>query len=269
MTESMDFQEDTLPVVVADDADAFLVRLDGYDGPIDVLLDLARDQKVDLTQISILELARQFLAFIDQARELKLDLAAEYLVMAAWLAYLKSRLLIPRPKESSDEPSAQAMAEALAYQLRRLEAMRTAAAALQGLAQKGRDFYARGEIEPTGAQKKTVFTADLYDMLKAYGDIRARPARGKKNGLPAFHLMSMEEALDRMTRMLGKLPRTGPHTAWTTLISFLPQDADSLYQRSSLASILTATLEMAKQGSVEIRQDGLFRPVYLRGVQSE
>ena len=253
-----------------DRADALLLKLDGYDGPIDVLLDLARDQKLDLTQISILQLARQFLAFIDRAAALKLELAAEYLVMAAWLAYLKSRLLIPRPKEQDDEPDAEDMAAALAYQLRRLESMQVAARALVTRPQMGTDFFVRGFIEPQARETKIIFTADLYTLLKAYGDIRARALRGKSYELPAFHLMPMDEALQRVARMLGKLPSHGPYTAWTTLLSLIPQEKmDPLYHRSSVASVLTAALEMAKQGMAEIRQDGTFKPIYLRGRQGE
>ena len=245
--------------------DSLLLNLDGYEGPIDVLLDLARDQKVDLTKISILQLARQFLAFIERARDLRLDLAAEYLVMAAWLAYLKSRLLLPRAKENTDEPSAEAMADALAYQLRRLEAMQNAADALMRGSRRGQDFFARGFVPETEAKTETVWTADLYDVIKAYGDIRIRQNKTKGYELPTFSLMSMDDALTRLTKMLGRLPRNGPFTAWTTLQSFMPDTKDVLYSRSSLASILTASLEMAKQGQIELRQDGLFRPVYLRG----
>lgn len=268
--QAADFAEDPpkRPEAPVHDSDALLLNLDGYDGPIDVLLDLARDQKVDLTKISILQLARQFLAFIERAKELRLDLAAEYLVMAAWLAYLKSRLLLPKTNENPDEPSADDMARALAFQLQRLEAMQKAAKDLMACPQRDTDFFARGYIEPNDARVETVWSADLYDLLKAYGDIRARSQRGKKYELPTFNVMSMEDALARMTKMLGKLPKNGPHTAWTTLFSFMPEEArDPLYRRSSLASMLTASLELAKQGRVEIRQDGTFRPVYLRGAE--
>ena len=249
----------------AHDADALLLNLDGYEGPIDVLLQLARDQKVDLANISILQLARQFLAFVDRAKELRLDLAAEYLVMAAWLAYLKSRLLLPKVKEEGDEPSADAMAEALAYQLRRLEAMQNAAQALYALPQRDQQFFARGYIDKDEVKTEIVWNADLYDLLRAYGDIRARKDKGKEYELPQFHLMSMEIALERLGRMLGRLPKQGRNTVWTTLQSFLPETADPLYSRSALSSVLTASLEMVKQGTLEIRQDGLFRPIYLRG----
>ncbi len=260
-------------------ADALLLNLDGYAGPIDVLLELARDQKVDLTRISILQLARQFLSFIERAKELRLDIAAEYLVMAAWLAYLKSRLLLPRTQDNSDEPSADDMARALAFQLQRLEAMQKAAKELLARPQRDTDFFARGHVEPDDTRVETVWSASLYDLLKAYGDIRARAARGKDYELPIFHVMSMDDAMERMEKMLGKLPRHGPHTAWTLLTSFVPVDEkgpvpavrqdETLYRRSSLASLLTASLELAKQGRVEMRQDGLFRPVYLRGTETK
>lgn len=268
MTQPAEFAEDPPREagleLGAHDADALLLNLDGYDGPIDVLLQLARDQKVDLTNISILQLARQFLAFVDRATALRLDLAAEYLVMAAWLAYLKSRLLLPKAPTDGDEPSADAMAEALAYQLRRLEAMQNAAKQLWALPQRDQAFFARGFVEAEDVRVETVWDANLYDLLKAYGDIRARKEKGKQYELPKFNLMSMESALERLTRMLGRLPRQGHHSVWTTLQSFLPEDADPLFRRSALSSVLTASLEMAKQGQLEIRQDGLFRPIYLR-----
>jgi segregation and condensation protein A len=248
------------------DADALLLDIDGFEGPIDVLLTMARDQKVDLTKISILQLARQYLAFIDRAQQLQLELAAEYLVMAAWLAYLKSRLLLPR-EDGQAEPDAAAMAEALQFQLRRLEAMRKAAEDLWALPQLGQDIFPRGMAEGLRTVNRMVWDISLYDLLKAYGDIRRRQ-EGSNYELPTFHLMSMETAFERMTKMLGKLPRKGMHSVWTTLQSFLPEGVkDRLYVRSSLASLFTASLELAKQGKVEIRQDGLYRPVYLRAVE--
>lgn len=245
------------------DADAFLLNIDGYEGPIDILLLMARDQKVDLSKISILQLARQYLVFIDRAKELQLDLAAEYLVMAAWLAYLKSRLLLP-VEEDEDEPSGEEMAEALQFQLRRLEAMQEAAEQLFSLPQLGQDIFPRGAPEGLSVVTDTVWNVSLYDLLQAYGDIQKRKENDHYE-LPTYHLMTMESAMERMTKMLGKLPRKGPYSVWTTLGSFLPEGVkDRLYGRSSLASILTAGLEMVKQGTLEIKQDGLFRPVYLR-----
>lgn len=287
-----DFTEDQPRVDPTADHDQLLLNLDGFEGPMDVLLELARTQKVDLAKISILQLTHQFLAFIERAKALRLDLAADYLVMAAWLAYLKSRLLLPRTTDAQNEPSAEAMADALAYQLRRLEAMRAASAALQARAQLGRDFFARGYVDADDIKTTITWGATLYDLLQAYGDIRARSVRAQKYELPTFHLMSMDDALARMTAMLGALPKNGPHTAWVTLSSLVqgthealgpgpgaqpnhgpsgqargPHDEKAvLYTRSSLASLLSASLEMAKQGQIELRQDGAFRPIFLRGV---
>lgn len=244
-------------------ADAFLLNIDGYEGPIDILLGMARDQKVDLAKISILQLARQYLQFIERAHQLELDLAAEYLVMAAWLAYLKSRLLLPREKDG-EGPDAHAMAEALQFQLRRLEAMKLAAENIFKLPQLGQGIYRRGMPEGLHTTYNSIYDLTLYDVLRSYGDIKQR-AKGTHYELPSFHLMSMETAMDRMTKMLGKLPRNGPHSVWTTLDSFLPEkNTDKLYMRSSMASMLTVTLELAKQGKIEVRQDGPFRPVYMR-----
>lgn len=241
-----------------------LLNIEGFEGPIDVLLQLARDQKVDLARISILELARQYLAFIDRAQALRLDLAAEYLVMAAWLAYLKSRLLLPRAPEDAEEPDGATMAEALAFQLRRLEAMQQAGKALMARPRLGERIFARGAPEVFPILFDTAYDATLYDLLRAYGDIRKR-AESAIYAPPGFTLMSMDEALERVTAMLGRLPRQGAQSVWTTLASFLPAGTrDRLLGRSALASTFTASLELAKQGRVEIRQDGAFRPIYVR-----
>ena len=245
------------------EVDQLLLNIDGYEGPIDILLELARNQKVDLTKISILQLARQYLRFIERAKSLDLELAAEYLVMAAWLAYLKSRLLLPRHEEDA-EPSAQEMAEALQFQLQRLEAMQSAAERLDTRPQLGQEIFARGMPERFPVSHKTTWDAGLYDILKAYGDINRR-ANDNHYDLPVYNVMSTEDALARVTRMLGNLPRKGPHSVWATLTSFMPDGiTDRLYGRSALASTFTAGLELAKQGKVEIKQDGLFRPVYVR-----
>lgn len=272
MTEAV-FEEDqprdmtTLPE--AGDVDALLLNIDGYEGPIDVLLDMARTQKVDLREISILQLVRQYLAFIERAKEIRLELAAEYLVMAAWLAYLKSRLLIPRDKEDETEISGDQMAEALQFQLRRLEAMREAAQKLMKRPQLGVNVFARGM--PTGLKTKyeTHWQVTLYDLLKAYGDIKRRQEY-QNYELPTFNILSMEDAADRLAKMLGNLPRSGPYSVWTTLESFIPEGIkDPLLIRSTVASTFTAGLEMAKQGKLEIRQDGAFRTIYLRTANRE
>ncbi|MEZ5918823.1 MAG: ScpA family protein [Alphaproteobacteria bacterium] len=265
-TNAVAFEEDPPRVAAqpsAHEADALLLDIDGYEGPIDILLELARNQKVDLAKISILQLTRQYLGFIERAQALNLELAAEYLVMAAWLAYLKSRLLLPR-EENSVEPGAEEMAEALQFQLRRLEAMQKAAEKLTARPQLGQDVFARGMPESVQTRTHTRWDVTLYDLLKAYGDIERRKESGHYE-LPVFNLMSAEDAMSRVTRMLGKLPRKGLNSVWTTLESFMPEGIkDRIFGRSALASTLTAGLELAKQGKLEIRQDGLFRPIYLR-----
>lgn len=263
-----DFEEDPpreSEGMPAHEADALLLNIDGYEGPIEILLDMARAQKVDLVHVSILQLARQYLAFVERAKEKHLQLAAEYLVMAAWLAYLKSRLLLPNTEEE-DEPSAEEMAEALQFQLRRLEAMQNMAEVLMARPQLGQGIYARGMPEGLSVKTHTRWDVHIYDLLKSYGDIKAR-AEGSGYDLPEFHLMSTEAAMERMKRMLGNLPRKGRMSVWTTLQSFLPDDmSDRLYIRSSMASLFTASLELVKQGALEVKQDGAFRPIYMREV---
>ncbi len=251
-----------------DGVDQLLLNIDGYEGPMDVLLDLARNQKVDLATISILQLVRQYLAFIELAKQRNLELAAEYLVMAAWLAYLKSRLFLPK-EENSEEPSAEEMAQALQFQLLRLEAMQKAAEKLLERPQLGKDIFARGAPEGVETTVKTTWNVSLIDILKAYGDIEQRNTE-EHYDLPEFQLMSTENAMARLTKMLGALPKKGINSVWATLQSFVPDDTeDKLYARSALASTFTAGLELAKQGQLEFRQDGLFRPIYMRTRTSE
>ncbi len=249
------------------DDGALFLDIDGFEGPIDLLLKLAREQKVDLIHISILQLARQYLSFVDKARELSLDLAAEYLVMAAWLAYLKSRLLLPKNEDEEEELSGEEMAKALAFQLRRLEAIQNAAEQLFKRPQLGVDIYARGMAEGLDIDIDTSYDVDLYDLLRIYGDIQRRKDNSTYE-LIEYNLMSMEDAMAMMTRMLGKLPKKGIFSVWTTLTSFLPDgNKDKLLIKSSLASMLTAGLELAKQGRLEIKQDGLFKPIYIRAYE--
>lgn len=249
-----------------DDAvDKLLLNIDGYEGPIDILLELSRTQKVDLATISILQLVRQYLEFIDRAKEQNLELAADYLVMAAWLAYLKSKLFLPQ-EENSDEPSAEEMAQALQFQLKRLEAMQKAAEKMLALPQLGQGVYVRGNPETIDVLIKTKWNVSLYDLLKAYGDIEKRN-EDQNYDLPTFNVMSHDDAMQRMKKMLGALPKKGMKSVWTTLHSFLPdeeEESDPFFKRSALASTFTAGLELVKQGKLEVRQDGLFRPVYLR-----
>jgi len=239
----------------------FMLDLDGYEGPIDVLLNLAREQKVDLTKISILDLADQYLAFVARARRLRLELAADYLVMAAWLAYLKSRLLLPEPETVDGEPTGAQMAAALAFQLQRLEAMRDAAGKLMALPQLGHDFFARGAPEPIPVVRTPVYAVKLYDLLRAYGGIANRKQGGMLRILPT-DIYSMDDALQRLSEMLGQ------SLDWQTLISFLPPDwNEGLRGRSAVAATFAASLEVVRSGRAELRQDGNFGPIYLRSVQ--
>jgi segregation and condensation protein A len=239
-----------------DPSGTLVLDLDGYEGPIDMLLQLARDQKVDLTRISILALANQYLDFVSRMRKLRLELAADYLVMAAWLAYLKSRLLLPEPEEG-EEPSGAEMAAALKYQLQRLQAMRDAGADLMALPRLGRDVFARGEAMPLRIVAETTYDVSLYELLSAYGRSRSRVQPTALRIDPA-DLYSVDDALTRLTRLLGQMP------GWHTLSSFLPAELQGgLLWRSAIASTLAASLEMAKQGQVRIRQDGPFEPIYL------
>ena len=257
--------ENTVLAQKPDDVDQLLLNIDGYEGPIDVLLELARNQKVDIATISILQLVRQYLEFIERAKATNLELAAEYLVMAAWLAYLKSRMFLPQD-EHSDEPSAEEMAQALQFQLQRLEAMQKAADNLFKRPQLGQDVFVRGQAEGVEEKVVTNWTASLYDLIKAYGNIKQRQEKNTFD-LPTFELMSMDRAMDRLKKMLGSLPKNGMKSVWATLNSFIPDGVqDSLFARSALASTFTAGLELAKQGRMEFRQDGLFRPIYMRTV---
>lgn len=251
------FEEDRRPATP--DGEALLVLdIDGYEGPIDLLLTLAREQKVDLTRISILQLAEQYLAFVAEARRLRLELAADYLVMAAWLAYLKSRLLLPEPEE--EQPSGEELAAALAFQLQRLEAMQNAAARLLARPQLGRDVFPRGAPEEVPVAEKRVVDVTLYDLLKAYGEHKRRQAGQGPLHIRPTELFSIEEAIQRLGALLGRLPD------WTRLSAFLPKgwDGSSLKARSAIATTFVATLELAKAGEIELRQDGVFAPIYLR-----
>jgi segregation and condensation protein A len=241
---------------------ALVVDLDGYEGPIDVLLSLARDQKVDLTKISILQLADQYLAFISAARQMRLEIAADYLVMAAWLAYLKSRLLLPEP-QPEDEPSGAELAAALAFQLQRLEAMQQAGVRLMARPLLGRDVFPRGVPEGLPLVSRFAYDATLYDLLKAYGDSRRRTVGGVLE-IRAPELYSMDDALARLGKLLGRLPE------WRTLMSFLPPNLrDGLVGRSAVASTFAASLELVRSGRAQLRQDVAFGPIYLRSPPEE
>lgn len=237
------------------DPATFVVDLDGFEGPLDLLLDLARAQKVDLARISILELAEQFLAYLRSVQAQQLQIAAEYLVMAAWLAYLKSQLLLPpAERELSD---AEAVAEDLGERLRRLEALRRAAAALQGRPRLGQERFARGRPEPIEVAVTAIWRASLSDLFSAYGAVTSRGRRTRMT-MPARRLVSVEAALERLSRLL-----TGQE--WHQLQAFLPDElGDPLWRRSALASGLIASLELARQGQVELQQAAPFGPIMIR-----
>ena len=260
MSGTAEFQED--PAVRAEDGptdeERLFVDLEGYEGPIDVLLTLAREQKVDITRISILALAEQYIAFIAQARKVRLEIAADYLVMAAWLAYLKSRLLLPTPSEDKAEPTAADMAAALAFQLQRLQAMQDAGARLMARPQLGKDVFLRGAPEGLRVVTSTVYTATLYELLKAYGDHRARKQNSTLRIAPT-ELYSMEAALERLSSILGRMPD------WTTLQSFIPPELrGGVVARSALAAMFAASLEMVRSGKLQLRQDRTFGQIFIR-----
>lgn len=236
-----------------------LVDLDGFEGPIDVLLTLARDQKVDLTKISILQLADQYLAFVARARSVRLELAADYLVMAAWLAYLKSRLLLPVTETPDEQPSGQEMAAALAFQLRRLEAMQEAGVRLMARALLGRDVFARGAPEPVEVVTSVTFETKLYDLLTAYGAIRDKVEGHRALQIAPMELYSVELALERLRDQLGFMPD------WVSLSAFLPPGLkDGLIMRSALASTFVATLELVREGKILLRQTSPYAPIFVR-----
>lgn len=239
-------------------AEALIVDVDGFEGPLDLLLTLSRTQKVDLRKISVLKLAEQYLGFVEQARTLRIELAADYLVMAAWLAFLKSRLLLP-PEPGDEGPSAEDLAAHLAFQLERLQAMRDAAARLMGRDQLGRDFFARGVPEDLTHQKKVRWTATLLDLMRAYAQIRTKD-EFRPFVLDREHVYTMEQALDRMRGLIGYAGD------WATLVSFLPEgwDGTPMARRSALASHFAAVLELAKRGQVVLRQGETFAPIELR-----
>jgi segregation and condensation protein A len=257
-SEALQFEEDILKERSA--SEQLLLYLEGFDGPIDMLLALARDQKVDLTKISILALAKQYIEFIDKARELRLEIAADYLVMAAWLAYLKSRLLIPQEEKKTAEPSAQELAEALQFQLRRLEAMRKAANDLFRLPRLGYNVFARGAPEGLHTSYISKYDMTFYDLLKAYGDIKQRQQNSVYK-LNPVKLFSLEEAIARLEAMLGKIPQE-----WVSLFMFLPAAGlgEKIVKRSAVAATFGGALEMAKRGLIHIMQEKNYAPIYIR-----
>ena len=239
-----------------------IVDIDGFEGPLDVLLTLSRTQKVDLKQISILDLVKQYLEFVQQARELRLELAADYLVMAAWLAYLKSRLLLPE-EENEDELSAEELAARLTYQLQRLGAIRDRAAELMSRNQMGRDMFARGAPEPVIVTRHHTYELSLYDLLKAYSEQKTRGAVADIR-IHKRAVYTLDKAIERLSEMLGLA------IDWTDLEQFMPSDIDDpQIIRSAKASMFTTSLELAKNGKADIIQKQLFGPLFIRGRKQE
>jgi segregation and condensation protein A len=239
-------------------AEALIVDVDGFEGPLDLLLTLSRTQKVDLRRISILQLTEQYLAFIEQARELRIELAADYLVMAAWLAYLKSRLLLP-PDPTEEGPSGEEMAAYLAFQLERLAAMRDCAAKLMARDRLFQDRFPRGAAQEIATSRRITWTAGLLDLMQAYARIRTRD-EFRPYVMDRDNILTMEEALDRMRGLIGYAGE------WTDLMSYLPKDwrGDPKRRRSATAASFAAALELAKAGKVMIRQSETFAPIELR-----
>ncbi|MDB9945665.1 segregation/condensation protein A [Ascidiaceihabitans sp.] len=252
------FEKERIAVAERVAAEALIIDVDGFEGPLDLLLTLSRTQKVDLRKISVLELAHQYLAFVEKAKALRLELAADYLVMAAWLAFLKSRLLLPADP-SEEGPSGEELAAHLAFQLERLQAMRDSAARLMGRDQLGRDFFARGQIEVVERVKKVTYTATLLDLMQGYARLRTRDDF-RPFVMDRDSVFTMEQALERIRDLIGY---TGE---WTDIVSYLPDGwaNDPVKRRSATAATFAASLELVKEGHLEIRQSESFAPIELR-----
>ncbi len=239
------------------DEPSLMVDVEGFEGPLDLLLTLARQQKVDLAKISILALADQYLAFIEEARKMRLELAADYLVMAAWLAYLKSRLLLPE-QHPAEGLSAEEMANALALRLRRLEAIRKFAEQLMNRPQLGRDVFERGQPEPIAEIKRPQWSATLYDLLSAYASRRQIQSRSVVR-VPKRTVWSLTEAREALERLVGQTMDWSPLDQY--LVAYLTDPATTA---TVLASSFAAALEMIREGRLEAHQQGAFSPLYLR-----
>ena len=243
-------------------SDDLIVNLDGYEGPLDVLLILAKSQKVDLMQISILQLTEQYLVFIAKVRERNLELAADYLVMAAWLAYLKSNLLIPR-EESGEELSAEEMAERLKHQLKKLEAIRQVSEKLMNLPRLGSDFFERGMPEGIRLIRTPEYYSSLYDLMKSYADQRYKTAYSSMT-IERPPVYAMEDALVRLQRMIGSVPE------WTRLETFLPREySTGKGARTGVAGTLAASMELVREGLIEVQQLMPFGPVFIKSKKED
>ena len=252
------FEQDRTAVAERLAAEALIVDVDGFEGPLDLLLTLGRTQKVDLRKISVLQLARQYLAFVERAKALRLELAADYLVMAAWLAFLKSRLLLP-PDPADEGPSGEELAAHLAFQLERLQAMRDAAARLMARDRLGRDFFARGQTQDMQRTRRVTYTATLLDLMQGHARIRTRDDF-RPFVMDRDAVYTMEQALDRMRGLIGFAG------GWSDLTSYLPDGwgGDPVRRRSATASTFAASLELVKEGHLDIRQAEAFAPIELR-----
>ena len=250
--------------IAAEEGEGLIVELEGYEGPLHVLLALARKQKVDLLKLSILKLADQYLEFVHQARRVDFTLAADYLVMAAWLAYLKSRLLLPKLTAATDEPAAQDMAAALAFRLAKLDAMKTAVETLKARPQLGRDVFVRGDPEAVRVIPSTRIEGDLYELMGAYAGQMTRGA-ARRYQPPKLHAYAIDDARERLRSLLAELG------AWTPMAGLAPFNAgDSGPSRASyLASTLSASLDLVKEGMLEARQLEAFADIYLRARRAE
>ena len=272
--EEDDFEDDgtarvsEAPAIAA----ALIVNVDGYEGPLDVLLMLARSQKVDLKNISILNLVEQYLVFIQTAKKMQLELAADYLVMAAWLTYLKSRLLIPEQENDDDQPSGEEMAARLAFQLQRLQAMRESSAKLMARDRLGVQVFSRGMPEGIRLVRKPQYHATMYDLLHAYSEGRIRSVSHEDYHYRRAPVFAIEEARKRIERMFGQMKE------WSALDGFLPDGwintreegvTPDHKRRSARASTFTASLELAKDGHLEIKQLAQFGPIYVRWREDE
>ena len=251
----------------ADGADAFVVDLDGFGGPLHLLLDLARRQKVDLARVSISALADQYLGYVREARKRRLDIAAEYLVMAAWLAFLKSKLLLPREeKPEKDEAGGDEMAAALAWRLRRLEAFREAGKALFARARLGSDVFPVGQPRPLKIVREPVYQDTLLDLMRAYAAQGARQALKKPHEIRRQPVYALEDARNR----LRDVAKTAP--VWRAIETVAPPPGDpqaaNAPKRSVRASVFSAALELARDGEIDLRQDGVYEPIYFRAAQA-
>jgi len=238
---------------------ALIVDVAGFEGPLDLLLDLARRQKVDLSKISVLALANQYLEFINKSTRMRIEVAADYLVMAAWLAYLKSRLLIPQEFDDEDEIPAEELAAMLAFRLKRLQAMRDAAAQLMARNRLGQDVFARGAPEPLIVDTKTEYADNLVDLIKAYATRRTQEFAHHDYHIARLPVWTIQEARKALETLIGKMDDWGRLDHW--LVEYLVQPEK---RRSVIASSFSASLELAREGTIEIRQEEAFRPIYMR-----